>query len=219
MRWFLDMCIILGYINEGDNPTIINKTVTFVNQKKDNKFVLCYYIKEENIPKWLNRKRIIFREILRQVKDTSYKPYSDSECAYLWPKDKNQVLKLTALANTFQDKSQIIESFENVYQEIERRIKEFIDKKVDEFVIPVKDIHFDLKSHLMSFLNLGESIKNDSDAKTLASAVQEHNKKEIVIITADKKDWNKELLDEIHNHFDLKKKYPKIPEIKYIQYL
>lgn len=217
MRWFLDMCIILGYINEGDNPKIINKTISFVNQKKDNKFVLCCYIKEESIPKWLNRKRIIFREILRQIKDSSYKPYSDTECIQLWDRDKNQILKLVSLSNTFKDKTELIENFENVYQEIERRIREFIDKKIDEFVIPVKEIDLDLRSHLMVFLNIGNSIKNDSDAKTIASAVQEHNNKEIVIITADKKDWSKELLDEIHNHFDLKKKYARLPEIRYIQ--
>ena len=212
MRWFLDMCIILSYINEGDNQKIITKTISFVNQKKDDKFVLCYYIKEDNIPKWLNRKRIIFREILRQIKDISYKPYSDTECSRLWERDKNQILKLTSLANTFQDKSEIIKSFENVYQEIERRIKEFIEKNVDELVIPINEIDQQLKSCLFTWLT-----PNDSDSKTIASAIQEHNKKEIVIITADKKDWTKELLEEVHNDYTLKKVYEKLPEIKYIQ--
>ena len=40
-------------------------------------------------------------------------------------------------------------------------------------------------------------------------AIQEHNKKEVVIITADKKDWTKELLEEVHNNFSLKKTYEK----------
>jgi len=214
MRWFLDMCIILGYINEGDNPKIITKTISFVNQKKEDKFVLCYYIKEDNIPRWLNRKRIIFREILRQIKDSSYKPYSDTECSRLWERDKNQILKLTSLANTFQDKTEIIKNFENVYQEIERRIREFIEKNIDELVIPIKDIDPKLKSCLFTWLT-----PNDSDSKTIASAIQEHNKKEVVIITADKKDWTKELLEEVHNDYSLKKIYKKLPEIKYIQNL
>ncbi len=214
MRWFLDMCIILGYINEGDNQKIINKTISFVNQKRDDKFVLCHYIKEDNLPRWLNRKRIIFREILRQIKDASYKPYSDKECSSLWERDKNQVLKLAALANTFQDKTKIIESFENVYQEIERRIKEFIEKNIDELVIPINEIDQKLKSCLFTWLT-----PNDSDSKTIASAIQEHNKKEVVIITADKKDWTKELLEEVHNDYSLKKIYDKLPEIKYIQNL
>ena len=212
MRWFLDMCIILDYINEGDNKNIVTKTISFVSQKKENKFVLCYYIKEENIPKWLNRKRIIFREILRQIKDSSYIPQSDKECNNLWERDKNQVLKLVSFTNTFQDKTETIKSFENVYQEIERRIKEFIEKNIDELVIPINEIDQNLKSCLFSWLT-----PNDSDSKTIASAIQEHNKKEVVIITADKKDWTKELLEEVHNDFSLKKIYVKLPEIKYVQ--
>ena len=38
MRWFLDMCIILGYIKEGDNQRIINKTISFVDSKKGDNF-------------------------------------------------------------------------------------------------------------------------------------------------------------------------------------
>ena len=212
MRWFLDMCIILGYINEGDNPKIIAKTISFVNQKKEDKFVLCYYITDYNLPKWLSRKRIIFREILRQIKDNSYKPYSDKECDYLLERDKNQILKLSSLANTFQDKTEIIKNFENVYQEIERRIREFIEKNIDEIVIPIKDIDQKLKSCLFTWL-----APNDSDSKTIATAIQEHNKKDVVIITADKKDWTKELLEEVHNDYSLKKVYTKLPEIRYIQ--
>src|SRR3989338_8934883 len=212
MRWFLDMCIILGYIKEGDNQKIITKIVSFVDSKKEGKFVLCYYIKEYNIPKWLSRKRIIFREILRQIRDSSYKPYSDEECNLLWERDKNQVLKLTSIANTFQDKTEIIKNFENVYQEIERRIKEFIEKNIDELVIPINEIDPKLRGCLFNWLT-----PNDSDSKTIASAIQEHNKKEVVIITADKKDWTKELLEEVHNDPSLKKVYGKLPEIKYIQ--
>ena len=212
MRWFLDMCIILGYINEGDNPRIITKTISFVNQKKEDKFVLCYYITDYNLPKWLSRKRIIFREILRQIRDSSYKPYSDEECNQLWERDKNQVLKLTSIANTFQDKTEIIKNFENVYQEIERRIKEFIEKNIDELVIPKNEIDPKLRGCLFNWLT-----PNDSDSKTIASAIQEHNKKEVVIITADKKDWTKELLEEVHNDYNLKKVYTKLPEIRYIQ--
>jgi hypothetical protein len=213
MRWFLDMCIILGYINEGDNQKIINKTISFVNQKKEDKFVLCYYIKEDNLPKWLNRKRIIFREILRQIKDTSYKPYSDNECSQLWEKDKNQVLKLAALSNTFQDKTKIIESFENVYQEIERRIKEFIEKEIDELVVPIKEIDLELRSSLFTYLG-----NNMSDANTLASGIQENKNKEVILITADKQHWTKDNLEwALPEHSQLRKEYPHLPGIKYIQ--
>jgi len=38
-----------------------------------------------------------------------------------------------------------------------------------------------------------------------------------MIITADKKDWTKELIEEVHNDPNLKKVYTKLPEIKYVQ--
>ena len=79
-------------------------------------------------------------------------------------------------------------------------------------VIPINEIDPKLKSCLFTWLT-----PNDSDSKTIASAIQEHNKKEVVIITADKKDWTKELLEEVHNDPSLKKVYEKLPEIKYVQ--
>ena len=36
-------------------------------------------------------------------------------------------------------------------------------------------------------------------------------------MTADKKDWKKELLEEIHEDLFLKKEYPKLPKIEYLQ--
>lgn len=211
------MCIVLYSIGEGDKKELVDKSVLFAKNKKADKFLLCYYILEDNIPRWLKRKRVIFREVLRQAKDSSYSPYSEKECSCLWDKDKNQILKLVSLAYSLNDKKEVINHFENAYQETERRINEFLKGYIDEFVIPVSEIDFELKSHLMSFLNLGNPIKNDSDARTIASAIQEHKNQELIILTSDKKDWNKGLLEEVNNHMNLKKKYPKLPEIKYIQ--
>ena len=58
---------------------------------------------------------------------------------------------------------------------------------------------------------------NDSDAQTLASAVQEHNNNRLTIITADKKHWTDDLLKEVHNDSTLLKKYPFLPKIEYLQ--
>lgn len=213
MKWFLDMCIILHYIKEGDNQSLIRKTVLFVNQKNQDKFFLCCYIKEENLPKWLKRRRIIFREVLRQIRSISYIPYSDEECNLLWGNDKNQVLKLMAIANNLKDKTEIISNFENAYQEIQRRISEFLKKYIDEYVIPIKNIDSDLKRSLLDYLD-----ENHSDAYTLASGIQQHNEEELVLITSDVTHWKKRALEEaVPEHSELRKKYPKLPEIKHIQ--
>lgn len=219
MRWFLDMCIILYYIGEGDSEILIRKSKEFVNKKEKDSFLLCYYIKDENIPKWINRQRILFRELIRQINQKNYSPYSSEESKKLYEKDKKKILKFIAISRNFSDKQEIIKKFENIFQEIEKRVYNFITKNIDEFIIPVNEIDFELKSHLLSFLNLGSSIKNDSDAKTLASAIQEHNKNNLIIITADRNDWNDELLEEVHNHMNLKRKYLELPKIKYLQNL
>ncbi|MDO8622912.1 MAG: hypothetical protein Q7R52_01595 [archaeon] len=48
----------------------------------------------------------------------------------------------------------------------------------------------------------------------MISGIQEHNKKEVVILPADKTHWTKELLEEVHNDISLKKVYKNIPELK-----
>ncbi|MFH1358535.1 MAG: hypothetical protein ABIH37_01460 [archaeon] len=217
MRWFLDMCIILYYIGEGDKEIFIKKSKQFINEKGQNEFLLCYYIKDENFPKWIDRQKILFRELIKQINDANYKPYSSEESKRLYERDKKKIIKLMTLLRSFSDKKKIIKSFERAVQEIEIRINIFIRDKIDKLVIPVSEIDFELKSHIFTFLNLGSSVKNDSDAKTIASAIQENNKQNLIIITADKTDWNKELLQEVHNHYNLKKKYPKLPDINYLQ--
>ena len=217
MRWFLDMCIILYYIGEGDKEIFVKKSRQFINEKGQDEFLLCYYIKDENLPKWIDRQKILFRELIKQINDPDYAPYSSQESKKLYERDKKKIIKLITLFRGFSDKKQIIKNFERAVQEIEIRIDIFIKDKIDKIVIPISDIDFELKSHLFTFLNLGSAVKNDSDAKTIASAIQENNNKQLIIITADKNDWNKELLQEVHNHYNLKKKYPKLPDINYLQ--
>lgn len=214
MRWFLDMCIILYFIGEGDKTDLIKKAKEFAKNKKENQFIVCYYIKEINLPKWIKRQKILFREFIKQIKNENYVPYSSEESKQLYERDKREIIKLKTTINKFQNKKEILIKFEKTINEMERRITNFLKKYVDEYVIAVSEIDFELKSCLFTWL-----APNDSDAKTITSGVQEHNKKELIMVTADKKDWNKELLEEVHNDIYLKKKYPKLPEIKYLQNL
>jgi hypothetical protein len=216
MRKFLDMCIILYYIGEGDRPDLNTKVLKFVKSKEQDNFLLCYYIKEVDIPKWLKRQRIVYGEVLKKLKDPSYNLYSSRESEILIPRDKKKGLKLlTIFKNVKLEDS--LNKVSKISLYIEQQINEFLKRYIDEFVIPISDIDFELKSHLFTFLNLGSVVKNDSDAKTIASAIQENNNQNLTIITADKSDWNKELLQEVHNHYNLKKKYPRLPEIRYLQ--
>lgn len=217
MRWFLDMCIILYYAGEGDKPDFNKKTRRFVQEKNENKFLLCYYVRDINLPKWLERQKIILREITRKLQNNFYILYTSLESSKLTSQDKKKLTKLLILSQSFANDDEKIDKLTKIFSELERRINYFLTNYIDEFVIPVVEIDFELKSHIFTFLNLGSFIKNDSDAKTIASAIQENNNQNLIILTADKSDWNKELLQEVHNHYNLKKKYPKLPDINYLQ--
>lgn len=212
MRWFLDMCIILYYVGEGDRTDLNRKAKKFVKKKGKDSFLLCYYIKEINLPKWLKRQKIVFRELTRQINDKEYEPYSSEDCKVLRKRDRKKIQKLIVRLRKEGDEKEIVKKIEKVFQILERRINRFLEEEIDEFVVSTREIDFKLKSCLFTWLT-----PNDSDARTIASAVQEHNDKELVILTADKKDWNKDLLSEIHNDIYLKKKYSKLPEIRYLQ--
>lgn len=218
MRWFLDMNIILYHFGEGDRPDLNKKSVEFVKNKKQNTFLLCYYIKEKDIPKWLRRQKILYREILKSLKEDSYKIYSSNEAKNLTSRDRKKGIKLLTLFRKM-DSLEAINRFEKIFLYLEQQINEFLKKYVDEFVVPIGEIDQELRSHLMSFINIVETKKNYSDLCILSSAVQEHNNEELSVITADKKDIEDNLLEEITFHPDLSKKYPKIPGIVYLQNL
>lgn len=210
MNWFLDMCILIYFSNVKEEYS--EKTIQFVKNKKNDRFFVCCYILEENLPKWIQRQIAIIEETKMKIKNPDYIIGTSYFGKFLFPKDKNKCEKLILVALKLNDKKKFIKEIEKAQLLIERRINYFLRNLTDKMVIPIKEIDFDLKSSLFSFLN------NDSDSKTLASGIQQHNKEEITILTGDKKDWTKE---NIKWAFDsrppLAKKYPKIPEIKYVQ--
>lgn len=210
MNWFLDMCILIYYSSE-DKSLFAIKTAEFISKHDKEKYLVCYYITKENLPKWIRRQKIIVKEVIRKTKDIDYIIGSSEESSLLYPKDKQKVEKLISLYKLATDKTLFVSKIQESQKTQELKILQFIEAYAKK-VIPIPEIDFELKSSLFTFLN------NDSDSKTLASGIQQHNKEEVVILTADKIHWTKE---NIGWAFDSKpplaKKYPKIPEIKYIQ--
>ena len=127
------------------------------------------------------------------------------------------MVKVSSLFSNLQDKKEFFDEFKEITLNLKKRIDDFINKYIDEFVTPTEEIDSELTSYLMNFINIGNSQKNISDLNTIASAIQEHNQKELTIITADKNDWKKELLEEITIHPKLNKRYTKTPNITYLQ--
>ena len=231
MNWFLDMCIILYYSSEDE--LLSKKTLKFIkdNQEKsqkdqednqenkknnqENNFLVCYYIAEIDLPKYLRRQKILIHEVVKKMTDNLYVIGSSDEGFLLYPKDKIKAEKLFLKSSFLKNKTELIE-FMNKLNQIqikqENKINFFIEKKAKK-VIPVSEIDSELKGSL--FLYIG----NMSDAKILTSGIQQYNKdnKEgLVLLTADKKDWTNENLNVAIDN-KLSKKYPKIPKIEYIQ--
>src|SRR3989339_77276 len=198
MRYFLDMNLPIYFCMQIGNP-LEEKTKLFIKNKGNNSYLLCDYIVKKNLPKWLSRQQIILFEFNQKIKNKDYLLFSTEQSKIL-------------IYDKSKDKTKFIEAVNEIFNLLPARINYFIKVYIDEIVIPELEIDFKLKSCLFTWLN-----PNDSDANTIASAIQEHNKKELKIMTADKKDWKKELLEEVHEDLFLKKGYPKLPKIEYLQ--
>lgn len=211
MRYFLDMSIIVYYCHRTGQDTE-KRVIRFIDSKGKNLFIVCHYILDENLPKWVKRMKIMFKELKRKINAPEYELWSSQESELLFNKDRINGEKILRKYELSNNKKDFLEIMEKGWIYTETMIKRFLKDLIDEKVIPISDIDSELKSALFTFLD------NISDAKTLASGIQEHNKKELIFITTDKEHWTKNNLEwAIPEHSTLKKKYPKIPEIKYVQ--
>jgi hypothetical protein len=211
MRYFLDMNIPIYYCVELGHP-LEKKAKKFINSKNTNLFLLCDYIKTLNLPNWIKRQKAILFEFNQKINNSGYILFSCQLSKELLSQDKIVVNRLLANYENSNDKEIFKEKVNDVFNLIQARVNHFIKNYIDEIVVPISEIDPDLRSCLFTWLN-----PNDSDARTIASAIQEHNQKEIRAMTADKKDWKREILEEVHNDLKLKKKYPKLPQIDYLQ--
>jgi hypothetical protein len=212
MRYFLDMSLIIHYCYR-IGLDIEGKVIKFIDEKGENLFLVCYYIVDENLPRWIRRMRIIFKEIKKKINNPEYELWSSQESKLLFKKDKINGEKILKRCELTKNKKEFLEIMERGWIYAETRVRIFLRDLIDEKVISINEIDPELKSALFTFLN------NMSDAMTLASGIQEHNRKELILITTDKEHWTKDNLEwALPEHSAIRRKYPKIPEIKYIQH-
>jgi hypothetical protein len=210
MDFFIDMCIIIFYSDITSKE--YEGVLKLINKRGGDKIILCYYISNENLPKWINRQKIILREVIRKMNRSDYEIGSSDEAKlFLFRNDIFRAKKLFMLSLSNKKENfykLLIENQTIMFQRISFFLRKIIDKKV----IPIDAIESELKSAIFGILN------NHSDSMTLASGIQYHNQEEkVTFLTGDKKDWTKENLELALPEFSsLRKKYPNLPEIKYI---
>ncbi|OGJ21462.1 hypothetical protein A3K73_00650 [Candidatus Pacearchaeota archaeon RBG_13_36_9] len=208
MRWFLDMCIILYYVAQ-DNSYFYKKSFELLNQNKGNIFLVCFYIIDKDIPKYLKRQRIIIDEVLKKVRDENYIFGSSDDGSFLYDRDKQKAEKLYLQSKSVKDKITFINKVKESQKGQELLIEYLLKTKIEK-VIPIGEIDQKLRSAIFTYLE-----GNISDANILASGVQEHKNKELVLLTGDKNHWTKDNLQwAIENNSELDYE---IPLIKYIQ--
>ena len=212
MNWFLDMCILIFYANPSENLSA--KTRKFVNSKGKDIFAVCYYITNKNLPKWIERQRIALKEIKKYYDEQSYHIGSSQESKILFKEDIIEAKKIAILSlEKTKDKEKAYGLLKKNQEFLINNLKYFIKKFVDKNVIPINEIDFELKSSLFTYLT-----PNDSDANTIASGIQYNQQEKVTLLTGDRSDWSKELLEKaVIYHTTLNKKYPDLPEIKYVQ--
>lgn len=211
MRYFLDMNIPVYFCMQVGHP-LEDKAKLFIENKKENLLLLCDYIVSINLPKWLRRQKIILFEFNQKVQNKDYILFTSEQSQMLIKQDKIFVNNIILSYSKSQNKDEFVKKINIIFNLLSARISYFIKKYIDEIVIPESQIDFNLKSCLFSFLT-----PNESDAKTIASAIQEHKNKPLMIITSDKGHWTNELLTEVHNNSSLKKEYSSLPKIEYLQ--
>jgi len=209
-RWFLDMCFIIYYAS--NSGFYLEEKVRKIVANKKEEYIICYYITEENLPKWIKEKKSLIYEAKQITSYTKSMPSIEDSQSFLFKRYVMQLKKiLKAYAFSENKKDFFINRKRNITF-LERKIRLFVKDFIDEKVIPIKEIDLKLRSSLFTYLD------NVSDANTLASGIQEHNKNAIMLITSDKEHWTEDNLKwAIPPASDLEKKYPKLPRIKYLQ--
>ena len=210
MNWFLDMCIIIFYAEiQGKNYEM---TAKFVKEKKENKFLLCFYISKENMPKWIKREKIILKILGEKVENPSHEVEKSEEFGLLFPRDVIKLKKLVGQCLSSRNKEEYYEKIKENQIIMLKRIDYFLTNLINKEVIPVDKIDQDLKSAIFTFTN------NMSDSLTITSGIQHNQEEDLTLITGDKHDWNKDNIQWVYDSRpDLAKKYSKVPEIRYIQ--
>lgn len=201
MNKFLDTSIIIGYAHSEE------KFVFFVKNKKE-EFIVCYFVLDRDLPSLIKRMRTIIDEVKKQAPNfKKLLEYKDIYKQDLFRAEKLLAIKEILLQKGL-DSNRELDKIQEIF---EFRIDFFVQNLINKKVVTIKEINFELKSSLFTYT------KNHSDANILASGIQYHQENEIILATSDRRDWTKENLEwALPECSELRKKYPKMPDIEYV---
>ena len=172
---FLDTCILISRFDDKDK---YYETICIFLDDPEDKIISTYQEKKE-IPMLFLRKKKIIREAILYLKDSNHLV----DFANLTNREK---ISLKSLLAQISLKKETEDSLKQKLGEIillERKVLAFIQTKISRKIIPIDSIDENLVK-LIKKRN-----QNKADSKIIASAIQEHQKNNLIAFTLDKKDW------------------------------
>jgi hypothetical protein len=197
---FVDTCVIFDNFDEKSKLHLASKK--FVESKK--KIIISEYQKIKEIPylffRLKMRSKVVVSKALMPSKDIP-------EIKKLNFRDRQEVKEiLSEYALGLKTIKDLFDMKKEVFL-LEKKLNIFIETKIKRVVTPIKNINIQLAKDLKNFN------KNEQDSMVIASAIEEHQKADILLATSDKKDWKQMYITKSCQ----KNSYKKIPEVKFIQ--
>src|SRR3989344_806768 len=178
---FFDTSVIIHYGSHSKHiqqDIIVKKCYDYIIQKKG-KYFLCYYVESE-IKNRVRKRRIIYDETIRKMKDPQYEIGSSLVSKELKERDLIYARKIYELHRKTKVE-EVSKIFAQEHSLFERKLDQFLKFMVDEKLIPINSI----KEEIISVLH--EFFTNYADCKVLASAFQaQEGRANFYLVAADK---------------------------------
>ncbi|MFH0874771.1 MAG: hypothetical protein V1859_02450 [archaeon] len=198
---FLDTGVIFGYAAENDTFSTICKDFFFTYK---NKMITCKYITDKELPKLLERRRILREEVRIKLWDSSFQIGRSPKLKQRDIDIGNKLCKLKNQQGMTAEK--IYSMLHKIDTTIEQRVKFILDNHISESVLLIEKINIKLRDHIHAGLG------NFDDANIMASALQHNSVSALKVITTDNNDWPK-----VHEIMKTYKEKCDVPEIYYIK--
>src|SRR3989344_3879009 len=206
---FFDTSVIIHYASFSKNikQELVKRCYEYIVQKKG-KYLLCFYVQSE-IKNRVRKRRIIYDEALRKIREVNYEIGSSKISEELNERDLSNAKKIYEIYKKIRLED-VLKIFGEEQSIFERKIDQFLKFHLDERVIPIEAI----KLELINMLH--DLIENYADCKVLASALQaQEERNNFYFVNADKHfDSNGYLFIQEDPRF---KNY-KFPELKNLLY-
>lgn len=198
--YFLDQGIIVGYASFifNESEAIIKAVesfskicVEFIEKNNREEFITCFYIVENDLPKFKNRRGIVLQEIRKKMQNPNYEiGSSDLAKKCLYKRDINWANRIFSLLRVISQK-QLLNLLIRIDAVFSIRAEYLIKNIISKIVIPIEEINKELVNVLREFID------DYSDCNIFASVLQYATEsksiieaKKIIFATLDKEHFN-----------------------------